>query len=177
MKAEDIKVLEFRSELIELLQKYNYQISSGGDLDFITIDTPIGNTYDLNGSELTVCSYDGHSIMKSYIEKFFEYNKLQQSWATYTTGIITMNEWKARVLFNKLHTESLEVPHEYIQSRTFLELRYSDGALTKWIKPDYSSRGYRFNRVYVDEDVTLTEFQRFVIPLCTYCNKEDIIVF
>lgn len=46
-----------------------------------------------------------------------------------------------------------------------------------WLKPHESSRGYRCSRAYIDNNIDADLLQNIVMPICNYCNENDIVYF
>jgi len=180
MDKEYIKFLKFRTELIELLKKYKYEIS-GTNLDdgSMNIENKNGVAYILRDtySDYKALDSNWNELSTNYILNMFPEDNTSPI-ENNNIGIFTNNYDKAYALFNNLHNKNKDNVERFRQSKEEMNLLLKDGRYFVWIKLRDSSRGRRCSKVvYIDRNLTLNELQYHVKPICCYCKREDIRVF
>lgn len=188
IKEEDIKVLQFKDELIELLQKYRYNIS-GDNLDNgdINIESHDGERYILNDEKTIIkeeFNESGYFEYKSPMEEIIlnSFKNKEQSefcfanFAGYYIGIITNDRCKAESTMNNIIKEiDKEDISLYINNESNIKLILKDGKKYIWIKPLDNARGYRFKNAYIDKGIGLKVFYDVILPICVgYCGKDTV---
>jgi hypothetical protein len=183
MDKNQEKFLKFRTDLIELLSKYRYKISGTG------YDAGSMNIEDLKNQKIYILkdSYsdyealdnDWKSISESYILDVFPEENTSFVDMSKNVGIFTNNTDKVKMIFSNLYEQNknnVEKYREGIKSE-HVDLILKDNTRYIWIKPNNGSRGHRCGKAYIDKNLTLTELQYYVYPICTYCTRKDIVVF
>lgn len=189
MNDNDLKVLKFRKELKDLLNKYNYDIS-GTVFDDGSInieDKSSGNIFVISdeysnynvSKEVLVenknYDYEYKSIMEEYILSSFTNDKLSFDNSKMRIGIVTANEEKADKLFEDIFNKNKENVKRYIDSKNQKEILLNDNITCYiWVKPCESSKGYKLKSAYIDKDIDVEIFENVIIPICAYCKKDDI---
>jgi len=175
MDKNDFNFLKFRTELIELLDEYKYEISGTGDDDgSIQIsDSRHGVLYTMSDSCWGYKIYD-EDFIEEYILHFFEKN-VKNNYFENKIGVFTNDRDKAVKLFTNLYHDKRQEIDYYRNSKEIQEIRLLDGTQYLWIKPNDGSRGHKCGKVYIDKNLTLNELD-YVIPIC-YCSRENVIVF
>jgi len=180
VNKEYIKFLKFRTELIELLDKYKYQIS-GTNLDdgSMNIENKNGVAYILRDSysDYEALDFDWNLLSTEYILNIFpEVNTSPIN--NDNIGIFSNNYNKVYALFNDLYNQNKENVKRFRKSKEEINLLLEDGRYFVWIKPIDNSRGWRCSKVvYIDRNLTLNKLQYNVMPICCYCKREDIRIF
>jgi len=178
MDKKDLNFISFRSELLELLNKYKYEIS-GTNLDdgSMNIDDNKGNIYILRDaySDYEALDNDWNTLPTDYIINMFQEEHIPP-FCNDKIGIFTNNRDKALRFFENLNNQNKENVERYRQGKDQIDLLLKDGTYYTWIKPIDMSRGYRCYKAFIDRNLTLNELQMIVVPICVYCKKENIIV-
>lgn len=178
MKEYEYKALEFRNELVDLLNKYKYNLMGLDDCNMQIVDYKNDKCFMLKSSydDYEMLDFFNDNIMSKYIlERFPE----SDNWikpANKNVGIITNNYKKATDLFTQLEQEHLGKIVRFINSKERKELILDDNTFYKWVKPSDNSRGHRFRKVYIDKNITLDKLNNIILPICVYCLREDITV-
>lgn len=183
---EDIKVLKFKDELVNLLNKYNYDIE-GNNIDngSIIIDTH-DNFYELTSdknilketyNENSGCHED-KNIMQELIKCHFKGNIEKifciGNHGNHKCGIITNDEEKALKILNKIKNDNKDIVESFYSSPINIELKLKNGDDYLWVNPTMYARGYRFHELYIDKNITY-EFFEYVLPIIgQYCAEENI---
>jgi hypothetical protein len=187
MKSEDIKVLQFKDDLMKLLKKYKYDIT-GTNLDNgdIYIDTG-GVSYILKDTKDIIkevfikdkeYDYEYKNIMKEYILESFKNSKSREmcfgNFSRVSTGIVTDDRNKAKMILDELAYVNEGNVFGYIQGKEELRLILNDKTNYVWIKPTNYARGYRLQNAWIDKNIGLEYFQEILMPICCYCGSENI---
>jgi hypothetical protein len=178
MDKNDFEFLKFRTELIELLEKYKYEISGTGWEDDSSIEisnSRKGILYTISDSCDNYQIYN-ESFLEEYILSCFEENK-EISFHNSKIGVFTHDRDKVEKLFTNIYHDKRQEIDYYRNSRELQEIGLLDGTLYKWIKPNDGSRGHKCGKAYIDKNLTLNELNYIVVPICVYCSRENIIVF
>ena len=175
MEKDNLKFLKFRTELIELLDKYKYEISGTGydDGSIQISNNRYGTIYTISDS---CCGYEiyDENFIEEFILHLFEEN-VKNNYFKNKIGIFTNNHDKAVKLFTNLYHNKRQEIDYYRNSREMQEIRLLDGTQYLWIKPNDGSRGHKCGKAYIDKNLTLNELD-YVMPIC-YCLRENVIVF
>jgi len=179
MNKNDLNFISFRSELIELLSKYKYEIS-GTNLDDGSMnvnDNRNGKIYILRDSysDYEALDNDYNPLPTDYIGNMFQEEHITPFY-NYKIGIFTNNRDKASIFFENLYGENKENVDKYMRSESQLSLLLKDGTYYTWVKPIDNSRGHRCCKAYVDKNLTLDILNTVVVPICAYCTRENITV-
>ena len=167
-----MKFLEFRTELIELLDKYSYIMDANecGEISISNNDNSI--LYSLVNEELTAFDLDNYISTDYILENFSEDCKFNNK----DVGVFTNSYWKAIMLFNEL-SNNPEVK-SYKKSKTNLEIIMNDSTRYEWITPKEQSKGNRCSYAYIDRDITLNELHYIILPICVlYTKRENVKIF
>lgn len=179
-KDNNFKFLEFRTELINLLNKYHYEISGTGlDDGSINIEDLINNKIfilrdSFSNYEALDNSWDELPI--NYILNIFPDEVVIKS-EKINVGILTNDYMKCFKLLDEIARDNKENIKYFKRGKEFQELVFLDGTKYKWVKPINSSRGYKFSKAYIDKNLTLDELWDIVQPICIHCSKKDIDIF
>jgi len=186
LNKNDLVALNFRDDLIKLLNKYDCEIT-GSCMD----DGYMNLEFDFDfGNYIMKGKYNNYNIMKENSEKyesimdtyilscFSEPITMDGLSNVKVHGIFTNDENKAenkiQEIYNKLDKNNI---YRLINSKNQKELQLLDGSRYVWIKPIDSSRGYKCTEAFIDRELTLEELQYNVLPICIYCGKDTVKVF
>lgn len=188
IKEEYLKVLNFRDELIDLLNKYKFSLSADNkDNGDIVIDT--GNEYIMSDDyhNYSINKWDNEmyaeiNLMEEYIKhRFKEKNEREFSLGNHGNhhcGIITNDKYKAEMIINKVVENNKSEVIKFSNGVNDKYILLKDKREYIWIKPIDSSRGYRFKNAYIDKEISKYVFDTVVYPmLCLYTGEEGIKVF
>lgn len=178
MDKNQLNFLQFRTELLELLGKYNYKISGTNLGDgSINVENNKGNIYILRDaySDYEALDNDYNSLPTDYIVNMFQEEHMN-SFYNYKIGIFTNNRDKASIIFEDLYNQNKENIERYRQGKDQIDLLLKDGTYYTWIKPINMSRGHRCCKAYIDKNLTLDILNTVVVPICAYCTRENITV-
>lgn len=175
------KFLKFRTGLIELLNKYRYELSGTG------LDDGSININDLKNQKIFILK-DGYSDYEAldsnwqslpidYILNVFSKDEDIFKLTNKKIGIFTNNRKKAETIFNNLRTQYENNISRYRESIGHIDLLLDNGTYYVWIKPIDNSRGHKVSGAYIDKNLTLDELFELVVPICVYCKRKDIIIF
>jgi len=179
MNKNDLNFISFRSELIELLSKYKYEIS-GTNLDDGSMnieDDRNGKIYILRDSysDYEALDNDYNPLPTDYIENMFQEEHMNPFY-NHKIGIFTNNRNKAFALLKDLYNQNKENVEKYWQSKDNISLILKDGTYYTWIKPIDSSRGHRCCKAFIDKNLILNMLYTIVAPICVYCTRENVTV-
>lgn len=187
MNSEDIKVLQFKDDLMKLLKKYKYDIT-GTNLDNgdIYIDTG-GASYILKDTKDIIkevfveneqYDYEYKNVMKEYILESFKNSESREmcfgNFSRVSTGIVTDDRNKAKSILDELAFVNEGNIIRYIQGQEDLRLILNDKTNYVWIKPMNNARGYRLQNAWIDKNIGLEFYNEIITPMCCYCGKENI---
>ena len=178
------RCVKFREELVELLKRYELEIS--------------GSNLDDGSMELTVIGESGsqHLIMR---DGYFNYETLIRSEDSGYFELIDIRD----VLINQCFLDNrLEVGIKNVGIFTndrdkaiklieqnkdiFLRINTSKNDISaitawgeqwKWIKVSDSSIGNRLKKAFIDRELKLEILENIVFPMLVNCNKNDIKIF
>lgn len=184
INEEDIKVLKFKDELVNLLNKYNYDIV-GSDIDSIYIDTNNG-IYNLTDDKC-ICRTDAEggidyfkdkNIMEELIKHYFKNNRARDfcsgNHGNCRCGIITNNREKALKILHNIKDKHEDSIRTFYSNPINAELRLTNGDIYLWVNSATSARGHRFHELYIDKNVSY-EFFVYILPIIgQYCVSENI---
>lgn len=188
LNTKNLVALNFREDLIKLLEKYDCEIS-GTRIDDECINLEINFCF---GSYIMQGSYNNYNITKksgskyeniidNYILKHFpEHSSTMRGLNNIKihTGIFTNNKSKAenkiKEIYSKFNKNNI---YNLLNSKHHKELQLIDGSRYVWIKPNSSSRRYRCASAFIDRELTLEELQYNVFPMCVYCGRDTVEVF
>ena len=193
MNEKNIKVLEFRDELIKLCKKYSCELRSlnrdDGTMNLEIHDRKNNwisqyimedehENYNLYQED---DDYNEIYIMDSIINK--EFNKESGEMcglnnAKISCGILTNDSLKANSKLKELYYKFDKSEIEYFTiSKDRKELRLKNGKRYLWIKLSDCSRGYRCVKIIIDRNITLEELYEIVLPICYACGRDDVEIF
>jgi len=179
MDKKDLNFIGFRSELIELLNKYRYEISGTGfdDGSMRIEDVRKKNVYLLRDaySDYEALDDDWNALPTDYIINMFQEKHMTQ-FHNGKIGVFTNNRGKAIVFFEDLYNQNKEDVERYMHSKDQIDLLLKDGNRYSWIKPIEMSRGHKCCKAFIDKNLTLDVLHTVVVPICAYCTKENITV-
>lgn len=180
MDKEYYNFLKFRTELIELLNKYRLEISGTGfDDGSMRIESmKNGSAYILKDiySNYEAVDTDWNPLPTNYILNMFP-EEYTPPFKNKKVGIFTNNSNKAWLIFEDLANQNKDNINRYRKSLDHIDLLLKDGTYYTWIKTIDNSRGHKCQKAYIDKNLTLKELQEIVVPICTHCERENIIVF
>lgn len=183
MNDSDLKVLNFRKELKDLLRKYNYDISGTVfDDGSMNIEDKSTDSYyiiqdEYNDYEIRKSNDEGkyESLMEDYILSSFTNDELSFDNSKMRIGVITKSEEKADKIFKEIFNSNKENVKRYIDSKNQKEILFNDNITCYvWVKPYESARGYKLKSAYIDKNIDIEIFENVIIPICAYCKKDDI---
>lgn len=181
MIESDFKFLKFRTELIELLNKYHYDIAGTGyDDGSMRIDAIQECTnYILRDdtSDYEASRVDDEflvDISADYILNIFPEQQRSIMPNKTKIGIFTNSRYKAILFFDELYNRNNEQIEWYKNSKDEISLLLKDESYYTWIKPIDSSRGHRCSKAYIDKNLTLNELQEIVFPICVFCTRDTV---
>ena len=179
MNKQDLNLISFRSELIELLNKYRYEISGTGfdDGSMRIEDTKGKNIYLLRDSysDYEALDDDWNTLSTNYIINMFPEDHMTQ-FNNGKIGVFTNKRDKASIIFEELYSQNKENVERYRQSKDQIDLLLKDGDYYTWIKPTDNSRGHRCYKAFIDKNITLDILNTIVVPICVYCTRENITI-
>lgn len=182
MNKEDKKVLQFRSDLIKLLNQYNYNIS-GTNLDngYMNIEDNFnGTNYIIKDEYSSYCvlkennERNYENLNEQYILSCFSNNKITIDNSRMSIGIITSDKEKADDIFEDIITSNKGHIKHYANGLTNREIILDNGTRYVWIKPLDSARGFRLKGAYIDRNIDIELFDNVIRPMFVYCRKDDI---
>jgi len=179
MNKNDLNFISFRSELIELLSKYRYDIS-GTNLDDGSMsieNNRNGKIYTLRDSysDYEALDNDYNPLLTDYIINMFQEEHMIP-FCNNKIGVFTNNRDKASMFFDDLYNKNKENVEKYWQSKDNISLVLKDETYYTWIKPIDNSRGHRCFKVFIDKNLTLNQLHTVVVPICAYCTRENITI-
>lgn len=174
MNNFDFNFLKFRTDLIELLKKYKYELSGSmlDDGSMNIFDEHSGKYYILSGYSNNYAVKE-EDFIEEYILSFFKNNK-DLKFNNLTIGIFTNDYYKALVFFTNIYHEKRQEIDFYRNSESIQKIKLLDGTQYIWIKPVDYLRGCRVHKAYIDKNLTLNELCHIVIPICAYCTKDNV---
>lgn len=181
MNDIDINIIKFRNELIELLNKYDYELSG------TVLDDGSMNISDLKNNKLYLLKdiESDYEILKDknnslvdissgfILSMFPDKQNIIKPEKT-RIGVFTNNYWKASKFFTQLVNQNKNDIKYYKSSEEFQKVMLRDETKYVWIKTNQSSRGYRCSQAYIDKNLTLLELLTIVLPICVYCERKDV---
>jgi hypothetical protein len=175
MDKNDFNFLKFRTDLIELLNKYKFELSG------TCFDDGTMNVHDIRSGKNHVISdsinyyqvYDEEDFIEEYILSFFKDNK-ESRLNNSKIGIFTNDYFKASNFFTNLYHSKRQEIDFYRNSESIQEIKLLDGTQYLWIKPIDNSRGHRVEKAYIDRNLTLNELCYIVVPICVYCTTDNV---
>lgn len=188
MNNEDIKILQFKDDLMKLLKRYDYDIT-GTNLDNgdIYIETKSNGYYILRDTKDIIKEvfvenkkhdYEYQNIMEEFILQSFENSKSRNmcfgNFSIVSTGIVTNDRNKSKNILDKIAEKNEGSILRYIQGREDLRLILNDKTNYVWINPINKARGYRLQNAWIDKNVGLEVFEELIIPMCCYCGRDNI---
>lgn len=181
MEKEDLKFIKFRSELIHLLEKYRYELSGSGfddgSMDIVDIKNKKRFVLKDVTSDYGALKENDLSLIEvsfDYIIDMFSGDVPKWSSEIARVGIFTNNYLKAKHLFENIFENNKINIEKYINGENHKEITLKNGTRYTWIKVNESNRGCRCSQAYVDRNLTLKELQTIVMPICIYCEKENV---
>lgn len=180
MDKDYYNFLKFRTDFIELLEKYKYELSGlGFDDGSMRLESiKNGSVYILKDtySNYEAVDADWNPLPIDYILNMFP-EKHDRPFNNKKVGIFTNNSNKAISIFEDLVGQNKNYINRYRKSKNNIDLLLEDGNYYTWIKTIDASKGHRCGKAYIDRNLTLKELQEIVIPICTCCKRKNIIVF
>lgn len=180
MDLNDIKVLEFRDELINLLRKYNFQLYGHGDElrlktdfndyrvdDYINIykEREIDNGYtEDNLLELYI-----KGALPKEVEEMGGLNNIKIQCA-----VICSDEHLGGLKIEKL---AKEIGAENIKYLSRNAIWFNDNDRIVFVKPNYQAKGYRFQKCYFNSNGVTKEIVDNVILPISRCSKDTFNFF
>ncbi len=174
MNKNDFEFLKFRTDLIELLNKYNYELSGTG-FDDGTIDIcdgRSGKSYMISDS-LNYYQVYSENFVEEYIINLFRGNE-ESGFHNKKIGVFSNDYYKILNFFADLQCEKRREIDFYKSSKETQEIKLLDGTRYIWIKPIANSRGHRVGKAYIDKNLTLNELHYIVEPICVCCKYDDV---
>lgn len=187
----DIKALKFRDELIELLNKYNYELSGDcfddGDIEICSLNEGGGQYIIENNGYYSLYDYNKNkNIMEIYLLKKIEsinnsLNRINTDNNFIRCGIVTSNERKANNLLNVIIDNNEDKGIKLLNKRIredYFEAIFSDNSRYVWVKPSENvGRGQRFNKLYIDSRIRYDFLEEIIMPmLIKYDVKNSIVL-
>lgn len=196
-----MRAMEFRNELVALLNKYNTEISGSSFDDgsinidiqygenreqfYITDASDIRKSYELYHEYLddifTGVTDDKYKRMvsepiKKYLIKqmFPEKNNIPIEWKTNKViHVLTMNQNKFKEL---MHSKN---PTEVRRSVNEWYFDSEDGFRYIMIRPNMNSRGTKIHNLIIDENLDFSEcgIREIILPMCIYLTRDNIKFF
>lgn len=186
MKQSNIKVLEFRKELKKLLKKYNYLLYGSTFIDeegINILDEGVEETFSMKPyySDYELYKVDENNeavnLRKEYIlSKFSIEQHSDIGNLNKRVGIITNNESKADIVLNYIHLKDRDNVVKYRVGKDYSKLTLKDGTHYIWITPTDYNRGYKLGKAYIDKDIDTEILNNIVLPMCSYCTRDNITV-
>lgn len=193
ISSDDINVLQFRDELIQLLKKYKCEISGAcqGDghmsLEFYNDKSNLYSYYEMEDVYSNYSLYKENDdynlecVMDNIINNSFNRDSSKMAGLNNIKvycGVITNDFGKASLKFQELKNKYTDEEVEIFRiSKDYMELRLSNGERYIWIKANTSSKGYRCGKIIIDRNITLEELYEIIMPICYACGKEDVEIF
>lgn len=182
----DMNVLKFREELIKLCEKYNCELSGEspqdeGDNDMCLC---IGDKYYImedSYSNYNILDSDYNFLMDNIIKDTFNNDSGEMAGLNNIKvycGILTNDPIKAEIKIKQIANKFTKDEITYfINSKERKELYLNDNKKYTWIKLNSNSRGYRCGKIIIDRNITLTQLDEIVLPICYACGKNDVEIF
>lgn len=189
MEINDIKVLEFREELIKLYKKYDCNIcGSYNDFndDFI-IEFNNGKNYVVKAKGISLYTNNINEEREYVIDKY-----VKSMFGSEIRDMMGLNNVKVSCIIFSNDSKKANERMEYILSQHMLlnevynivrvkegikEIKLKNGTRYMWCKPNDNSRGYRCNHTFIDRNLSLETIENVVIPIATYCSKDTVEMF
>jgi len=179
MNKNGLNFISFRSELIELLNKYKYELSGTGfDDGSMRVEDVIGKKVYLlrdSYSHYEALDDDWNTLPTDYIVNMFQEEHMIP-FHNGKIGVFTNNRDKAFTFFKDLYNQNKENIERFRQSRDQIDLLLKDKTYYTWIKPIDSSRGHKCYKAFIDKNITLNELNYVIVPICAYCTRENITI-
>lgn len=169
----NLKPLKFREELIELLNKYNYELESNEAGELYINDN--SNYYLLDqDNNYSVQNSDGDYLIEKLVNNIFKNS--EPFYQVKNIGVFTNSYEKAKYVFTAIVEKDKSEIKQYKQFKNDLIINYFDGRRIRWIKPIESSRGNKVGFAYIDKALTLEELECIVVPCCVGCTKDRVTI-
>ena len=184
IKGEYLKVLNFRDELINLLNKYNFDLyADNKDNGDMIIDT--GRQYIMSDSNRNYSISDvinNNNLIEEYIKETFigsqQHEFCNGNYSNYYCGIFTNDSCKADEIMNKIYKDNKDNIIRFVKGENDKYILFKDGTIYKWVRPILNSRGYRFKSAYIDKELDKKVLDEVVFPIiCLYAGENNIKVF
>ena len=189
MKESEIKVLNFREELIKLCHKYKCNIcGSYNDFnDDFCIEFDDGLNYTAKANGISVFTVDANEkreyIIDKYVKSMFRdevsqmqgLNNIKVSHIIFSNNKVKANEKMENILSQHILLDNVE---RIIRTKEEIkEIILKDGTRYIWCKPNDNARGYRCNHAFIDRDLSLEIIENNIIPIAFYCSKDTVEMF
>ena len=183
-KKEYLKILNFRDELINLLNKYDIGLyADNKDNGDMIIDT--GRQYIMSDSNRNYSISDvinNNNLIEEYIKETFigsqQHEFCNGNHSNYYCGIFTNDSCKADEIMNKIYKDNKDNIIRFVKGENDKYILFKDGTIYKWVRPILNSRGYRFKSAYIDKELAKKVLDEVVFPtICLYAGENNIKVF
>jgi len=171
-------IFNFRSDLIMLLNKYNYSISGCSEAIIIE-DNTNNNCYTIaneDNSNYTILDENNNNILSNYILDKFPENTGIYQYYNGKIGIFTNSRHKCVQLLDILFAKNKDNVKVFRKSEKTLELILHDDTIYEWIIPDQDAIGYGCSKAYIDKNVTIDELHDVILPICILCSRDNVTI-
>lgn len=181
MDAIDLKMLNFRESLINLLKQYDCEISGTGMDDGSMTIYCENNHYILEDSYnlLKDISYGKYeNVMKKHIMDVFAYgDRYTSEDVKGITCIFSDNVFKVNNKMKEIYNKLKDSVKQFINSPIEKKIILQDGSRYIWAKPDERIRGLRCDKAIIDKGITLVQLYGIVLPICDFVTMDNVEVF
>ncbi len=181
MDAIDLKMLNFRESLINLLKQYDCEISGTGIDDGSMVIYCENNYYILEDSYnlLKDISYGKYeNVMKKHIMDVFSYgNRYTPEDVKGITCIFSDNIFKVNNKIKEIYNKLKDNIKKFTNSSTKKEIILQDGSRYIWAKPDERIRGSRCDKAIIDKGITLVQLYEIILPICDFVTANNVEIF
>ncbi len=181
MNEVDLRMLNFRENLINLLEQYDCEISRTG-IDDGSMTIYCGNNhYILEDSynllkDIPRDKYE--NIMKKYIIDVFSYGDRHTSEDVKgITCIFSDNIFKVNNKMKEIYNKFKDSVKTFINSPIKKKIILQDGTHYIWVKLNETARGLRCGKAIIDEGITLSQLYVIVLPICDFVTANNVEVF
>jgi len=181
MDSIDLKMLNFRESLLNLLEQYDCEISGTGMDDGSMVIYCENNHYILEDSynllkDISHGKYE--NVMKKHIVDVFSYgNRYTPEDVKGITCIFSDNIFKVNNKIREIYNKFKDNIEKFINSSIEKEIILQDGSRYIWVKPNEEIRGLRCDKAIIDEGITLVQLYGIVLPVCDFVTMDNVEVF
>ena len=181
MDSIDLRILNFRENLINLLEQYDCEIS-GTSMDDGSMDICCENNHYILEDSYNLLKDISHgkyeNVMKKHIMDVFAYGDRGTSEDVKgVTCIFSDNIFKVNNKMKEIYSKFKKNIKQFINSPVEKKIILQDGTHYVWVKPSETARGLRCDKAIIDEGITLVQLYGIVLPICDFVTADNVEIF